>query len=263
MSRRYSSRKVEDDEFESEIFKDIEKKTEDKSGTSGSENESVESESSENENLLVESDEEYDGDIVGATIERTGMDHMEDSDGDDAPETVSFQSGKDNALQKMKQVMKQIDTEKIALKTKRRQLDQQYKEQKKRKLEKLSKSKLPEDFFNDLPEKLSDVKSKSSSKNKRVSSIADEEEGSLADTEEDFDVSKNDFIPLDNNRLSGIEVSTVQIHHQKAMSSKCRAEDFRTARLSNVPRHSSKAYFATLEKKKALKKGLRKDFMIK
>jgi len=40
MSRRYSTGEVEDDEFESDIFKDIEKKTQDGNGTSGSENES-------------------------------------------------------------------------------------------------------------------------------------------------------------------------------------------------------------------------------
>ncbi|XP_069121212.1 uncharacterized protein [Argopecten irradians] len=262
MSRRYSLRKFEDDEFESEIFKDMDKKTQDENGASESENESVGSESSENEDLLVESGEEYDGEIVGARVEKSGQNEEDESDEDDAPETVSFQSGKENALRKMRQVMKQIDSEKSALKTKRRMLDEQYKEQKKRKLEKLSKSKLPEDFFNDLPEKTSSEKSKTS-KNKRVSSIADEEEGSLADTEEDFDVSKEDFIPLENNRLSGIEVSTVQSHQLKTMSSKCKAEDFRTGRLSNVPRHSSKAYYAALEKKKALKKGLGKDFMIK
>ncbi|XP_060074125.1 nucleolar protein 7-like [Ylistrum balloti] len=263
MSRRYTSRKVEDDEFESEIFKDIERKTQEENGTSGSECESVESESSGNEELLVESDEDYDEDTTGAKIKQAKVDCEEDSDqDDDAPETVSFQSGKENAIQKMRQVMKQIDTEKIALKTKRRQLDQQYKDQKKRKLEKLSKSKLPEDFFDDLPEKMSNVKKSTSSTNKKVRKIADEEEASLADTEEDFGVSNEDFIPFDNNRLDGFEVSTVQSHKQLAMSSKVKAEDFRKTRLSNVPRHSSKVHFAKLEKKKALKKGLGKEFMI-
>ncbi|OWF43076.1 bud site selection protein 21-like [Mizuhopecten yessoensis] len=265
MSRRYSTGEVEDDEFESDIFKDIEKKTQDGNGTSGSENESDEPESSENEDLLVESDEEYDEDNVATKVKTTDIayDNEEDSDQDDAPEAVSFQSGKENAIQRMRQVMKQIDTEKMTLKNKRRHLDQQYKDQKKKKLEELSKRKLPEDFFDDLPEETNDVKSKLSSKKKKVSSVADEEEGSLADTEEDFQVSKQDFISFDNNRLSGVEVSTIQNHKQKTMSSRCKAANFRVARLSNVPRHTSKTYFAKLEKKKALKTGLEKEFMIK
>ena len=51
-------------------------------------------------------------------------------DDDDAPEDVSFQTGKQTALQQMRDAIKHINEEKIRVKEKRRKIDQQFKEQK-------------------------------------------------------------------------------------------------------------------------------------
>lgn len=265
MSRRYSLRKAESNDFESDIFKTVEKTKPDVDGDSASEeSEDQEAASSENEDLLVESDEEYDEipKPPKVTMHESGDRRIDDAEKDDsdedaAPEAVSFTSGKESALQRMRQVMHQIDSEKIAIKLKRRHIDQQFKEQKRKKLEDLSRKKLPKDFFSDLPDETVTLKSRS--KNQKVGSVEDEEEGSLADTEEEFAIDhRQDVIPLEDNRLNpGVEAVTVQSHRQKTKSSTVKAHDFRNVRLNQAPRESTKSKFAKTAKKKAFMARLR------
>jgi hypothetical protein len=59
-----------------------------------------------------------------------GGDLIQESDDDDAPEAVSFTSGRESALTAVKSAMDQIKKNKDCSKEKRRKQDEQYKKQK-------------------------------------------------------------------------------------------------------------------------------------
>lgn len=152
------------------------------------ENESDSDESSieDNEDITLskrrvpQDDDEEDEEVV---LEEEG-----EEDDDEVPEAVSFSSGREAALQQMKTALQQIGQNKQKLKDKRRQIDEQFKIQKQKKLEALAKKRLSEDFFDDLPDsvpKSNVLKRKAAKEEESKQEKNSEDEESFADTEED------------------------------------------------------------------------------
>ncbi|KAK3105110.1 hypothetical protein FSP39_017456 [Pinctada imbricata] len=182
-----------------------------------------------------------------------------DDDDDDIPESVSFRDSRNDAINRIKTALKEIGAQKGRVKEKRRKLDQQYKEQKKRKLEDLEKEKLSEEFLEDLPDFDTREKSQhdgreatnhsvSRGKKDTVDSLEErlsfeDDEESFADTEDDFDDSgPADFIPLDQDRLQGgVEAETLKKNKKKTLSSLEKAREFKQQALygSRIKRETS------------------------
>lgn len=215
------------DDFESDIFKSFNSNESEKESEKSDEDDinfDGEEDDESDDNLLVNSDSEdanQDGDDIESRIpsKQGGDDSDDEEDDDDVPEAISFSSSKQSAMEQMKKAIKLIGDIKQNTKLKRKKLDEKYKEQKRKKLEDLSKNRLPEEFLADLSDvkesnKLSSgenhEKTKKSKKVKfKVKNLNSEDEdvGSLADTEEDFHETKEDFIPLESeDRLGGVEV---------------------------------------------------------
>ncbi|XP_052717472.1 uncharacterized protein LOC128189763 [Crassostrea angulata] len=214
------------------------------------ENESDSDESSieDNEDITLskrrvpQDDDEEDEEVV---LEEEG-----EEDDDEVPEAVSFSSGREAALQQMKTALQQIGQNKQKLKDKRRQIDEQFKIQKQKKLEALAKKRLSEDFFDDLPDsvpKSNVLKRKAAKEEESKQEKNSEDEESFADTEEDFDVG-DDFIPLDN-RLGGVCVEKIKETKKKVLSSIEKAKLFKQQRLygGKIPRMTSKSFYGYLE----------------
>ncbi|XP_071111133.1 U3 small nucleolar RNA-associated protein NOL7-like [Haliotis cracherodii] len=89
----------------------------------------------------------------------------DEDDSDAAPEDVGFSETRATALSQMRQAMTQIKEEKLQLKTKRKQRDEKFKEQKRIKLEAVSR--LPDEILNSLPEKLSEEKKETDKEKKK------------------------------------------------------------------------------------------------
>uniref|UniRef100_K1S0Y7 Protein rogdi n=1 Tax=Magallana gigas TaxID=29159 RepID=K1S0Y7_MAGGI len=209
------------------------------------ENESDSDESSieDNEDITLskrrvpQDDDEEDEEVV---LEEEG-----EEDDDEVPEAVSFSSGREAALQQMKTALQQIGQNKQKLKDKRRQIDEQFKIQKQKKLEALAKKRLSEDFFDDLPDsvpKSNVLKRKAAKEEESKQEKNSEDEESFADTEEDFDVG-DDFIPLDN-RLGGVCVEKIKETKKKVLSSIEKAKLFKQQRLygGKIPRMTNNGY---------------------
>lgn len=182
------------------------------------------------------------------------------SDEDDAPENVSFKTGRQAAIQQMRESIRLINEEKIKVREKRRKIDEKFKEQKKRKIENLKRARLPDDFLEDLPDKLptkikvseTEEKKDLNSDGLEKGSSLDEDEGSFADTEDDFEHNE-DFIPLNSDRFGGVEVQPLKEYQKKTVSLALTAAEFKSKHLygSRIPRESTKAKMAKQEKRKA------------
>ncbi|XP_063408504.1 uncharacterized protein LOC134692070 isoform X2 [Mytilus trossulus] len=236
MKRRYHHVKFDDDDFETPAFDFLNDKESNKSGE------------------MKHSDDDIQLEDSGHESSDAGL-----SDEDDAPEDVSFKTGKQTALQQMRDAIKNINAEKIKTKEKRRKIDEQFKEQKKRKMEELKNARLPEDFLEGIAEKLPSRKNTTTEKTNSKSDIIeraslqeDEDEGSFADTEDDFDHNP-DFIPFESSRSDGVEVQHIKEYQKKTTSLALTAAEFKYRQLygSRIHRESSKSKMAKREKKKA------------
>ncbi|XP_064642944.1 U3 small nucleolar RNA-associated protein NOL7-like [Lineus longissimus] len=185
-----------------------------------------------------------------------GGDLIQDSD-DDAPEAVSFTSGRQSALTAMKSAMEQIQKDKISTKDKRRKQDEQYKKQKEEKLALLAKRKLPEDLLASVSASrqkidLEGKKKKMKKERKQVEVVEEPEFQSDLDSEQEgFRSAEDDnFIPLGRS-VSGFQVVSVK-EVSKAKSLSQDAKNFRQNKLfgSRVPRESVQAKMAKETKRK-------------
>ncbi|XP_061163105.1 nucleoplasmin-like protein ANO39 [Saccostrea echinata] len=201
-----------------------------------------------------------DGEDISLNIRsRTQDDESEEEEAgseedDEVPEAVSFSSGRKAALQEMKTALQQIGQNKQKVKDKRRQLNEQFKLQKQKKLEDLAKKKLSEDFFDDLPEaipKENNLKRKAVNTDHSKQAKDSEDEESFADTEEDFEIN-DDFIPLEE-RLGGVTVEKVKENEKKIMSSVEQARQFKQQRLygGKIPRMTNDSLIALKGKRRA------------
>lgn len=204
---------------------------------------------------VVDSDE----DVVLEDSENEDSDDnvLSTDDDDDAPEDVSFQTGKQTALQQMRDAIKHINEEKIRVKEKRRKIDQQFKEQKKRKMEEMKNVRLSDDFLEELGDKAKKTKTTEKKHVKsdvieRSSLQDDEDEGSFADTEDDLDQNQ-DFIPFETDRCGGVDVQTIKQYRKKTVSMTLTAAEFKYRRLygSNIQRESTRSKMAKIAKRKA------------
>nr|XP_022335929.1 uncharacterized protein LOC111132418 [Crassostrea virginica] len=195
-----------------------------------------------------------------------GFGEEEDEDDDEFPESVSFSSGREAALHQMKTALQQIGQNKQKLKEKRRQMDEQFKLQKQKKLEALAKKRLSEDFFDDLQDsvpKSNSLKRKAAVVEERKQDKSSEDEESFADTEEDFEVG-DDFIPLED-RLGGVAVEKIKETKKKIMSAVEKARLFKEQRMygGKIPRMTNENLIALKGKRKARHKITQIDMDVK
>lgn len=227
----------EDDEFETPAFEFL-----NENKGKGVSQQTVDSD----EDVVLEDSENEDSD-----------DNVLSTDDDDAPEDVSFKTGKQTALQQMRVAIKHINEEKIKVKEKRRKIDQQFKEQKKRKMEEMKNARLSDDFLEELGDKSKKTKTTDKKHVKldvidRSSLQDDEDEGSFADTEDDLDENR-DFIPFETDRCGGVDVQTIKQYGKKTVSMALTAAEFKYRRLygSNTQRESTRSKMAKIAKRKA------------
>ncbi|XP_056001304.1 uncharacterized protein LOC125664807 [Ostrea edulis] len=229
-----------------------------KSKTEAEEYESVLFPREEDNNSDDSSNEEIE-DIVLNTRRVTQDEHSEEEEeaglveDDDVPEAMSFSSGRETALHQMKTALQQIGRNKEKMKEKRRQINEQNKLQKQKKLEALAKKKLSADFFDDLPDVIpnsNNLKRKAVHTNDSQPARDSEDEESFADTEEDQDVN-DDFIPLEE-RLGGVSVEKVKETKKKVLTSVEQALQFKQQKLygGKIPRMTSDSLFALKGKRK-------------
>ncbi|XP_078336942.1 uncharacterized protein LOC111132418 [Crassostrea virginica] len=243
-------RRPREEDYESVLFPKDEEKVSDDSSVEDTEEMTL----SKRRLPRDDSDEEDDA----------GFGEEEDEDDDEIPESVSFSSGREAALHQMKTALQQIGQNKQKLKEKRRQMDEQFKLQKQKKLEALAKKRLSEDFFDDLPDsvpKSNSLKRKAAVVEERKQDKSSEDEESFADTEEDFEVG-DDFIPLED-RLGGVAVEKIKETKKKIMSAVEKARLFKEQRMygGKIPRMTNENLIALKGKRKARHKKIEQVFM--
>ncbi|XP_046338331.2 bud site selection protein 21-like [Haliotis rufescens] len=244
--RALTQRQESDDEFETPAFRDI-----------GKDDETKETEEIDSEEDLVEAEEVSAGE--GSSDEDLELAHddvaSDEDDSDAAPEDVGFSETRATALSQMRQAMTQIKEEKLQLKAKRKQRDEKFKEQKRIKLEAVSR--LPDEILNSLPEKLSEEK-KETDKGKQKKKEKKKHEGK----KQDLSIKKQstvfeeteDYLPLKTGFVdseTGIKAMPLK-DLRKRMAISQSAANFRNSRLygDHRRRESTQAYLAKMEKRK-------------
>ncbi|KAK3575971.1 hypothetical protein CHS0354_037337 [Potamilus streckersoni] len=137
MSRRRRYHKVEDDDnFETDVFASFNEKPAKDDDDSGSD---------DYKNALDSDEEPADEDI---------LDQRESTDDSDAPEVVSLVHSRDKAITTIREAMQLVKDQRKHKKQKRRDHNQMFEDQKKRKLEQLDQAKLPDDFLEEIDAKI-------------------------------------------------------------------------------------------------------------
>ncbi|XP_067659199.1 U3 small nucleolar RNA-associated protein NOL7-like [Haliotis asinina] len=245
--RALIQRPESDDEFETPAFRDI-----------GKDDQTKETEESDSEADLVEaggSSEEGSSDDE-EELELADDDGANDEDDSDAaPEDVGFSESRATALSQMKQAMTQMKKEKLQLKAKRKQRDEKFKEQKRIKLEALSR--LPDEILDSLPEKLNEERKVAEKGKKKKGEKKHKAKKEDPDKKKHVTVFEEteDYIPLETGFIdseTGIKAMPLK-DLRKRMAISQSAANFRNSRLygDHRRRESTQAYLAKLEKRKA------------
>lgn len=180
-----------------------------------------------------------------------------DADSDAEPEAITFVDSRKNVLDRVRTAIRQIERDRQQLKAKRQKKDTVYKEQKRLKLEKLTK--LPEDVLEAVSSKSSTARKQFNSETKSSKPAAVDigtGEAKLSDDEnietENAVSEAEDYIPLDSN--AGIKAVTVN-QLSKTVSATQNAIEFRRQSSHNprIQRESASSFMAKSIKRKVMK----------
>lgn len=180
-----------------------------------------------------------------------------DADSDAEPEAVTFVDSRKNVLDRVRTAIRQIERDRQQLKAKRQKKDTVYKEQKRLKLEKLTR--LPEDVLEAVSSNSSREQKQRNVRTKPSKPAAVDTENEEAKATDDNNIgTKNtnseaeDYIPLDSN--AGIKAVTVN-QLSKATSTTQSAIEFRRQRSHNpqIRRESASSFMAKSIKRKVMK----------
>ncbi|XP_045161695.2 nucleolin-like [Mercenaria mercenaria] len=181
-----------------------------------------------------------------------------DSD-DEAPDDVGFHDSRQSVLSQLRSAMRQVDAEKQKKKSKRKQLDTQFKEQKAKKQEDLEKTKLPEDFLESIddviPKKIQKTEGKryedgKKRRNRKPKTEATLEMDSAIVQKSDDRLSAN-FIAFTDS-ASGVQVADLKYLEKQSKTVAQLAAEFRHSKLygKNVKRESNQKRLAKKEKRR-------------
>lgn len=181
-----------------------------------------------------------------------------DTDSDAEPEAVTFVDSRKNVLDRFRTAIRQIERDRQQLKAKRQKKDTAYKEQKRLKLDKLTK--LPEDVleavssnsYTGQKERIPETKC-----SKPAAVATDEEEEATLSGDDIIGTENNkpeaeNYIPLDSN--AGIRAVTVN-QLSETMSTTQNAIEFRHQRAHNprIQRETASSFMAKSIKRKVMK----------
>ncbi|XP_048257263.1 uncharacterized protein LOC124119415 [Haliotis rufescens] len=180
----------------------------------------------------------------------------DEDDRDAAPEDVGFSETRATALSQMRQAITQIKEEKLQLKANRKQRDEKFREQKRIKLEAVSR--LPDEILNSLPEKLSEEK-KETDKGKQKKKEKKKHEGKKQDhcikKQSTVFEETEDYLPLKTGFVAsetGIKAMPLK-DLRKRMAISQSAANFRNSRLYGDHRRRESNVFLPLALSRVLR----------
>ncbi|KAK3785756.1 hypothetical protein RRG08_051078 [Elysia crispata] len=187
---------------------------------------------------------------------------FDSSSDDEAPEEISVNSSRQERVAQLKSIQKANREKKEEEREHRRRRNEMFLMQKERKLQELSKRKLPQDVLEGIPAKSSKIIAKDKEENKlsevnesEVGEAKAEEMGSGSDVsngeDEGFDEASADFIPLGSTNLAVVTENQVS---KMRLNTVQQALNFKESRLYNqklIPRQTTEERRAKAAKKKA------------
>ncbi|GFN96091.1 nucleolar protein 7-like isoform x1 [Plakobranchus ocellatus] len=181
------------------------------------------------------------------------MNPFDSSSEDEAPEEVSVTSTRQERVEQQKRIQNENRKNKEEEKGRRRQRNEMFRAQKERKLQELSKRKLPQDVLDGIPAKSSRVAASTQEETNtdKNNSSEDLEEKHVDFDDEGFDEVSPDFIPLGSSNLAVVTEDQVS---KLRLSSVQEALNFKHSRLYNqryIPRESTQQRRAKAAKKRA------------
>ncbi|GFS04643.1 nucleolar protein 7-like isoform X1 [Elysia marginata] len=196
-------------------------------------------------------------------LDDLAMDAFDSSSDDDAPEEISVTSSRQERVAQLKSIRKADQEKKEEEKERRRRRNEMFHMQKERKLQELSKRRLPQDVLEGIPAKSSKITAKAEEKsqsneenNSDVPEEAKDKEAGVksdesAGEDEGFDEAPSDFIPLGSTNLAVVTENQVS---KMRVNSVQKALNFRESRLYNhklIPRQTTQQRRARAAKKRA------------
>lgn len=213
---------------------------------SESEDEHIEDVNSSDENSPALSDD---------AVEKESS-HSSDSDAE--PEAVKFSDSRKNVLDRVRTAIRQLERDRQQLKAKRQKKDTVYKEQKRLKLEKLTK--LPEDVLEAAVASCpaTDRKQSSSKPSEPAAVDTRTDNARLPDDEytgtEDVGAAAEDFIPLDSNtgiravavtqlsKKTSTTQNAIEFHHQRSYNPQIQRDSASSFKTRSAKRKIVKAF---------------------
>ncbi|XP_041377804.1 bud site selection protein 21-like [Gigantopelta aegis] len=227
----------DDDDFETPVFRNTQK-CDTRVSPENSDEESEDNLSRQCDEAVDEEDADRLPDI------ETG------EESDDVPDEITFSQSRESALTQINRVMQQIRNDNSQKKTKRKQQDMIFKQQKKKKLENFVAQKLPDDFLDSLPSVLEEKLKK----DEKAAPRELDKESDVTDSETEDVQHNEDFIPLE--RLQGIEVVSLRHDKPKHKTLAQSAAEFRQSRLygGKIPREDFQHICSRIEKRRVRRK---------
>lgn len=194
------------------------------------------------------------------------MEAFDSSSDDDAPDEISVTSSRQERVAQIRSIQEANRKRKEEEKEHRRRRNEMYHKQKERKLQELSKRKLPQDVLEGIPAKSSKVTAITKEGSQTLKSVTSglledsliKEVGGASDEsheeDEGFDEATSDFIPLGSTNLAVVTENKIS---QVRLDSVQKAMNFRESRLYNtkhIPRQTTEQRRARVAKKKANQK---------
>ncbi|RUS68741.1 hypothetical protein EGW08_023497 [Elysia chlorotica] len=196
-------------------------------------------------------------------MEDPQIDAFDSSSDDEAPDEVGVASTRHERVAQLKSIQKANREKKEEEREHRRRRNEMFLLQKERKLQELSKRRLPQDVLEGIPAKSSKIIAKDKEQNKvseekdselvdeaKVEEIANRSEGSDGE-DEGFDEASTDFIPLGSTNLNIVTANQVS---KMQLNSVQQALNFKESRLYNqkhIPRQTTQQRRARAAKKRA------------